>query len=142
MLCEDGYVYKMDTGEYNHEWSFETDLITNQTVNIKHIKKLQMLVDIPIKINGKNNYADDDGSYPYMKVYVLYDDEKFDSLSNEEKAKRLLFSGYKAGKSAIRVKPRNTANYGFKLHFEGAGYVKLYELEIFVEAGGDLYVTN
>jgi hypothetical protein len=26
------------------------------------------------------------------------------------------------------------------LHIEGYGYVKLYELEIFVEAGGDLYV--
>ena len=64
MLCEDGCVYKMDTGVYNHEWSFETDLITNKTVNIKHIKKLQMLVELAESAN--------------MQVYILYDDEEFD----------------------------------------------------------------
>ena len=121
MLCEDGYVYKMDTNSYNHAWSFETDLITNKTVNIKHIKKLQMLVEVASSAN--------------MQVYVLYDDEEFD-----ENTSHLVFSSNKSGKFPIRVKPRKTANYGFKLHFEGTGYVKLYELEIFIEAGGELYV--
>ena len=121
MLDEQGCVYKMDTNTYNHNWSFETDLITSKTVNIKHIKKLQMLVDIAKKSN--------------MKVYILYDDEEFD-----ERTSHLVYSSNKTGKFPIRVKPRKTANYGFKLHFEGAGYVKLYELEIFVESGGDLYV--
>lgn len=122
MLCKDGHIYKMDTAEYG-EWSFETDLITNKTVDIKHIKKLQMLVDIENKETAS------------MQVYILYDDEKFD----KEKS-HLVYSSTKKGKFPIRVKPRNTANYGFKLHIEGSGYVKLYELEIFVEAGGDLYV--
>lgn len=121
MLCDDGYVYKMDTGNYNHEWSFETDLITNKTVDIKHIKKLQMLVDIAVNAN--------------MRVYILYDDEEFD-----ENTSHLVYSSKKSGKLPIRVKPRKTANYGFKLHFDGVGYVKLYELEIFIEAGGDMYV--
>jgi hypothetical protein len=71
-----------------------------------------------------------------MQVYILYDDEKFD----KEKS-HLVYSSTKKGKFPIRVKPRNTANYGFKLHIEGSGYVKLYELEIFVEAGGGLYVS-
>ena len=127
MLCEDSnfnaYIYKMDTDDYSHIWSFETDLITNKTVNIKHIKKLQMLVDI-----AKN---------AKIQVYILYDDEVFDENT---KAKRLVYESTKTGKIPIRVKPRNTANYGFKLHVEGEGYVKLYELEIFVEAGGDMYV--
>ena len=114
----------MDTDDYNHDWSFETDLITNKTVNIKHIKKLQMLVEV-----AEN--AD-------MQVYILYDNEVFDKLEN--KASRLVYSSSKYGKFPIRVKPRKTANYGFKLHIEGTGYVKLYELEIFVEAGGDMYV--
>lgn len=121
MLCDDGYVSKMDTGIYDHEWSFETDLITNKTVNIKHIKKLQMLVDIAKSAN--------------MRVYILYDDEVFD-----ENTSHLVYSSNKNGRVPIRVKPRKTANYGFKLHFEGTGYVKLYELEIFIEAGGDMYV--
>lgn len=121
MLCTDGNVYKMDTGEHAHNWSFETDLITNKTVDIKHIKKLQMLVELA---NSSN-----------MKVYILYDDEEFNASTSH-----LVYTSKKSGKFPIRVKPRKTANYGFKLHFEGSGYMKLYELEIFVEAGGDLYV--
>ena len=120
MLC-DGMVYKMDTDVYNHDWSFETDLITNKTVDIKHIKKLQMLVDVAQDAN--------------LKVYILYDDEEFN-----ESTSHLVYSSTRAGKYPIRVKPRKTANYGFKLHFEGTGYVKLCELEIFIEAGGDMYV--
>ena len=120
-IIQNGYVYKMDTGVYDHIWRFETDLITNKTVNIKHIKKLQMLVE-----------AEEDSN---MRVYILYDDEEFDAEKSH-----LVYTSKKAGKFPIRVKPRKTANYGFKLHFEGSGYVKLYELEIFIEAGGDLYV--
>ena len=131
MLCTDGCVYKMDTEVYATEWSFETDLITNKTVDIKHIKKIQMLVEL------------DDKADTNIDVYILYDNETFDGLLPEEKAKHLVYSNEtrkRYGKFPIRVKPRNTANYGFKLHIEGSGYVKLYELEIFVEAGGDLYV--
>ena len=121
MLCTDGCLYKMDTGDYSHEWSFETDLITNKTVDIKHIKKLQMLVDVVKSAN--------------FNVYILYDDEEFDKNTSH-----LVYASKKYGKFPIRVKPRKTANYGFKLHVEGTGYIKLYELEIFVEAGGDMYV--
>ena len=120
MLCNDGHVYKMDTDEYNHEWEFETDLVTNKTVDIKHIKKIQMLVEA----NPNANFD----------VFILYDDEKFNAHSH------MVYSSNKSGKFPVRVKPRKTANYGFKLHVEGYGYVKLYELEIFIEAGGDMYV--
>jgi hypothetical protein len=134
MLCEDGCVYQMDTGKYAHDWSFETELITNQTVDIKHIKKLQMFVE----------HKESTALKPInMQVYILYDNESFDKMSVEEKEKRLVYDTKgknRYGKYPIRVKPRKTANYGFKLHIEGTEYVKLYELEIFVEAGGDLYV--
>jgi hypothetical protein len=126
MLSDDGYIYRMDSGNYNHNWSFETDLITNQTVDIKHIKKIQMFAEI-----AKN---------AHVKVYTLYDDEVFDELSATEKAERLMYESTGYGKKPIRVKPRKTANYGVKLHVEGYGYVKLYELELIMESGGDLYV--
>ena len=121
MLCADGYIYKMDTGNYRHSWSCETDLITNETVNIKHIKKIQMFADIATSAN--------------IKAYILYDDEKFD-----EDTSHLVYESTGYGQKAIRVKPRKTASYGIKLHIEGYGYVKLYELELFMENGGDLYV--
>lgn len=126
MLCA-GVIFKMDTDDYEgQEWSFETDLITNETVNIKHLKKLQMFVDI--------------SPGAWVKVYALYDNEKFGSLKSGEKEERLLYSSSGSGQKAIRVKPRKTANYGIKLHIEGEGYVKLYELELFMENGGGLYV--
>lgn len=122
MLSDDGYVYRMDTGNYRHNWSFETDLITNETVDIKHIKKIQMLADL------KNSASK-------LRVYVLYDDEEFD-----EDTSHLVYKSFGYGRKTIRVKPRQTASYGIKLHIEGYGYVKLYELELFMENGGDLYV--
>ena len=140
MLCVDGYVYQLDTDRYGHSWSFETELITNKTVDIKHIKKLQMLVDIPEYVNNYTNYAETTDKLANMQVYILYDNEVFVDMNPSERAKRLVYSSNKHGKFPIRVKLRKTANYGFKLHIEGAGYVKIHELEIFVESGGDLYV--
>lgn len=128
MLCDDGDVYRIAPNTYDL-WSFETDLITNQTVDIKHIKKLQMLVEHP--------------KHSSISVYILYDNEEWGGLSPEEKEKRCVYASTKhnkSGKYPIRVKPRKTANFGFKLHVEGLDYVKLYELEIFVESGGDMYV--
>lgn len=123
MLCDDGHIYKMDTGDYSHSWSFETDLITNETVDIKHIKKIQLFADIAPGAN--------------VKVYFVYDDEAFDADPS-----RLAYSSTGYGKKAIRVKPRLTSHYGVKLHIEGSGYVRLYELELGMEMGGDLYVEN
>lgn len=120
-LDDEGGICKL-SGVYSHNWSFETDLITNQTVDIKHVKKLQMFADI-----GENSW---------IKVYILYDDEVFD----EEKSHLVYASDGRRGQSAIRVKPRQTASYGIKLHVEGYGYVRLYELELLIENGGGLYV--
>lgn len=131
MLVKSGTIYKMNTGDYGddtdkHEWSFETDLITNETVNIKHIKKLQMLIE-------KRGLG-------AIKVYMLYDNEAF-----EEDKSHLVYetpeSDYGGrGLKTIRVKPRKTVNFGVKLHVEGWGYVKIHELELFTEPGGELYV--
>ncbi len=125
-LCDDGVVYRIDTNDYSHEWAFETDLITNETVDIKHIRKMQMFADI--------------GENAWLKVYMLYDDEEFPDDDEEFKKSRLVYSSEGTGRKTIRVKPRKTANYGVKLHIEGYGYIKLYELELDIEAGGELYV--
>lgn len=120
LLTSNGKILKMDTGEYNHNWSFETDLITNETIDIKHIKKIQLFAEI--------------ASGAGIKVYVLYDNEKF----NQSTA-HLVYQSTDYGQKPIRVKPRQTASYGIKIHVEGYGYAKLYEMELFMENGGDLY---
>lgn len=131
MLCKDGVVYKMDTNKYTDDWSCETDLSTiltssssstYQTVNIKHIVKFQMLA----YIEGR------------FKVYALYDNEEF----NPETSQLLYDSNGRKGMQAIRLKPRMTANYGYKLHFEGHGYVRFYEMELGITPGGELFVSS
>lgn len=129
MLCDDGLIYKLDTEDYNHEWSFETDLITRQSsskssatsMNIKHIRKVQMMVDLA---DGAN-----------LKVYALYDGEPFNKDMNP-----IYDSNGKTGRLIVRVKLRKSAHYGVKIHVEGYGYAKLYDLELFMQQGGDLYV--
>ena len=136
LLDQYGSVYKMDSGSYNSQvLIYETDLITNKTVDIKHIKKIQMLVDIPETVNGCPQ------DVTALAAAILYDDEERADLSLDELEKRMIVNKLNEyGKYTIRVKPRKTANYGFKLSIAGMGYIKLYGLEIFVEAGGDLYV--
>ena len=93
-----------------------------QTVNIKHIAKFQMLA----YIEGR------------FKVYALYDNEEF----NPETSQLLYDSNGRKGMQAIRLKPRMTANYGYKLHFEGHGYVRFYEMELGITPGGELFVSS
>ena len=120
-MATDNAIYKLNSGIYTDvPWSFETDTVTNNTVDVKHIKKLQMLCD----------FADAD-----IDVYILYDNEEFNEKSHKVFSRRGL-----TGRFPIRVKPTMTAHYGFKLHFEGKGYVKLYELEISAQQGGELFV--
>ena len=128
VLYNNGTIYKLDGDSYSNGWTFETDLITNQTVDIKHIKKIQMLVDMQY------------GSK--ISVYALYDNEEYNAISGDVPIYSFTHdvSGYGNKKLPIRVKLRKTANYGFKLRVEGKGYVKIHGLEIFVEPGGDLYV--
>lgn len=118
-LCDDGCVYRLDSGIYG-DWAFETDLITNENLNIKHIKRIQMLVDMECRSK--------------IDVYFLYDGETFDKKQSHHVC-TLTGKGLKT----MRIKPRKTAHYGVKVHVEGSGYVKLHEMEIFFEEGGALY---
>ena len=128
MLCDDGVVYKMNTGDYSHFWMFETDLITGGTANIKHLKKIQLLAE----------FAEDSR----LAVYVLYGNEKHSGASHQ--VHDTLLTGVKEtpGLRVLRIRPRSSKNadYGIRLHVEGMGYIKFHALELFMEAGGDSYV--
>lgn len=132
MLCTDGMIYRLDTDEYNgQKWSFKTDLFSNKSVDIKHLRKIQLMAEF--------------GSGSSLEIYGVYDNSdrrnsvgKHDGVSKEV----LLYTSPDgvSGRHAIRIKPRKTANYGFKLRFEGEGYVKLYQMEIGITGGGEQYV--
>ncbi|MGN0163770.1 MAG: hypothetical protein ACI4EA_09395 [Candidatus Ornithomonoglobus sp.] len=143
-LRQDGYIYIVSNTD-NYEdtnWVIETDIISRinsslsstaySNIDIKHIRKIQLLAELA------------EGAE--LRVYVLYDDEEFD-----KSASYCVYDSVKHGnkhgvngrkKRAIRIKLRRSAHYGAKLHICGKGYVKLYELELFIESGGELYVET
>lgn len=127
MLCEDGNIYRLDSGAYQHDWSFETDFMTAitssyGTIDIKHIQRIQMYV----RVNGT------------LKVYLLYDNEKF----NAETSHLIFDSAGRKGNMTIRVIPRKTACFKYRLHVEGFDFAQLYQLEMTVENGGEPNVTQ
>lgn len=132
MLTDDGKLYKLDTGEHNSvEWSFETDLTTGTTsstgrmsVDIKHIRKIQFLAEV--------------GENAKFKVYILCDGEEL----NANDKWQLAYASTSTGMIPVRIKPRKTAHYGYKLRFEGSGYVKIHELEVHIRQGGELYESE
>ena len=125
MLGANGNIYKLDTDDYSHEWIIETDIFTNRSVDIKHIQKVQLFADIAA-----------DSS---LEAFLLYDDEKFNPFTSHKIYSYTNTSG-QSKKVPVRVVPRQTANYGFKLHINGFGYVRLYQLELALKQGGEKYV--
>ncbi len=132
MLCTDGKIYRLDTDKYNgQEWSFETDLFLNKSAQIKHIKSIRLMAEF--------------GKESALKIYGVYEnsDRRNTSGKHSSRLKEVLLYQSKEGASgrhAIRIKPRMTADYGFKLRFDGEGYVKLYQMETGITGGGELYV--
>lgn len=151
MLGGDGRIYRISDKEYGEwidtdddgvvdtytgiNWWFESDFITRHNltssstavamaysnVNIKHLKSIQLLADV-------RDAAD-------FKVFVLYDGEQYSQGMTP-----VYDSNGRTGRLTARIKLRNTAHYGFKLRVQGTGYVKLHEVELYVEDGGTPYL--
>ena len=121
----DGVIYRLSTEQYEHNWYFETDLSTyissSPTYEIKHIRKINTAAYIK--------------KGAYFSIYAIYDNNDTEQCLFSCKADE-----YQDVTIPIRIKPRQTANYAYKLRFEGYGYVRIYNLELFLTQGGELYV--
>ena len=125
-LAKEGMLYKIDSGIYTNQfWYCETDLYIGKSIDIKHISKIQLLADIAANST--------------LYIYCLYDDEEFNVNTTQQVYAYTNTSG-SSKRQPIRIIPRQTASYGFKLRISGIGYSKLYQLELFLRQGGELYV--
>lgn len=126
MLCEDNKIYKLNTKNFQHDWAAETDFQINRTIDIKHIKKIQILAELAPESN--------------IRVYVTYDGAELD------KTRDLVYSFDNAfddtKKLPIRILPRKSACMGYKIRLEGYGYAKIYQMELLVTGGGELFNDN
>lgn len=130
-FCNDGtnaYIYKLDSGVYSTDWRFETDFMTGGTLDVKRIKAIKILADIDKGASFKVNISYDGNGNDDSQNQLLYDSGKD--------------SDKKTGRIAVRVKVRGKAYHGMKLIFEGSGYVRIYNLEISTEGGGEPYATK
>lgn len=100
-----------------------TNIPTSYTQNESEYNGYFEIKDFEILVNSQ------------FKVYTLYDGEKFDSSMTP-----VYDSNGATGRVTARIKLRNTAHYGFKLRVQGTGYVKLHEVELYVEDGGTPYL--
>jgi hypothetical protein len=121
LLTEGGNIYRIDSGDYaGQAWSAETDLTAGRTIDIKHIQKIQILADV--------------GAGSAIKAHLIYDGEndpqEIYSYTNALGVEK---------RAVIRVVPRNTAHWGVKLRLSGTGFSRVYQAEITLKGGGELY---
>lgn len=139
-----------DSGAW-YDAQIEFDLVNKRyrsivTINGTEYATQQINTDIDnfdrvVLYGGDSIYIDDFSikrdSYPPadFKAYILYDGEEYNSSMTP-----VYDSAGRSGRLTARIKLRNTAHYGFKLRVQGTGYVKLHEVELYVEDGGTPYL--
>jgi hypothetical protein len=124
MLTGGGNIFRIDTGDYDkYDWSAETDLTAGHTVDIKHIQKVQILVDVAAGsvIEADLIYYGENNSVKTRQIY---------SYTNQDTGEK---------RAVIRVVPRNTAHWGVKLRLSGTGFSRVYQAEITLKGGGMLF---
>ena len=124
MMSESG-IYRIDTKDYEgQKWLAETDIGLGKSVDIKHISKVQLLCDIDAGSSLKVSLVYDEGSGGEREEVI------FERKNSSKKIR-----------AAIRIVPRKTAHWGARLRIEGVGYACIYQAEITVTSGGELYKT-
>ncbi len=117
-LSGNGDLYKIDTLDNYGEWSFETEDMTENSLDIKRIQKIKVLFDI--------------GSSAFMNVESIMSGGRggvcYRYRNNTEKKRRV------RGEIALR----GTVDWCLRLRFSGKGYFKLLGLEIEMTDGGEI----
>lgn len=116
-LHESGDLQKLGN-TFASDWEFETDFMTNESLDIEHLKKIQLRA-----------FVDEGASF---NIQAIYDDGEDQDLFETNK---------KDGEMVARAVLRKSASYGVKLRFFGNGYVRFYNLELIYENGGEVNVT-
>lgn len=116
-LCDNGYIYKLDSGVPCDEWSFETDLMTTGSCDIKHVDKLSLACDA-LELDAT------------MMIEII--DSQENSTTVWEEAD---LHGY----FVARVKIRKFISDAFKIRVSGTGKVCIRSMELFIKQGGELY---
>jgi hypothetical protein len=119
--------YKKRTFRDAVNWEAITDFVTNNTVNIKHIKKIQLLADI---------FKSSD-----LTISIQYDDsDTWNTIYTKTHTCAASDLGNEIVREKIVITPKKSAHFGYKIKISGIGYAKIYQMEVTLSPGGELYV--
>ena len=129
ILCDEGAYTPNAKKVCDMEWYAETDLLCLSRMDIRRIKKIQIMGVCD------RSYGDS-----YVKVYLL---SRGDSL---EGAKLIAEKDFAQGKGesvfTIRALIRMFSSMGHRIRIVGKGAVRILGIDMKLSYGGDLYVTE
>ena len=96
----------------NAEWSFETCIYTDKTVNPKRIKEIDFICDM--------------GLYSSITVSLVRKEGTYGTITDEDE----LYTTDKSGLISVKLNVRGYQLSAYKLKFSGEGDVKVHNLEV------------
>ena len=125
-LGSDGYLYRMDSGEYESQtWFAETALVSDQNVDVKHLYKAELFLEAT------------PGSA--LSVYLLKDGEAFSPLSSRRVYSHTFSEG---GQKSVRFHVRRGAHVARKIVVAGEGKIILRHMKLYEREGGSGHATT
>lgn len=136
ILCDDGYAYTPNAEKVcDMEWYAETDLLCLSRMDIRRIKKIQIM-----------GVCDRSYGESHVKVYLLRRGDIFggDRLENDAKliAEKNFAQEDVESVFTIRALIRMYSSMGHRIRIVGKGAVRILGIDMKLSYGGDLYVTE
>lgn len=132
ILCSDGFAYTPNAKTASdYEWHAETDLLCLSRMDIRRIKKIQIMGV------ADTEYGDCD-----VRVYLLRRGEEFDPDVHKPVAQKVFTAGHGERVFTLRTLIRMFSSVGHRVRIVGKGAVRILGIDMKLSYGGDLYVTE
>lgn len=135
---------KIESDKYSElEWSITFDITNKLATNVsgictKRIKQIRLFADMAddaeISVYARLDNSTDEYGEPYFKLLKTYEKPYTVSSGGEKKSVRPGIT-----RERILVTPLKTANISYQIRIGGKGYVKLYDVEVVTDYGGNAY---
>lgn len=134
----------IETDKYTGlEWSFVLDISNRLSgsvsgISTKRIKQIRIFADMAddaeISVYARLDNAIDEYGEPHFKLFKTYTKPYTISSNGTKESVRPGIT-----RERILITPLKTANISYQIKIGGTGYVKLYDIEVITDYGGDTY---
>ena len=131
ILCDDGAYTPNAEKVCDMEWYAETDLLCLSRMDIRRIKKIQIM-----------GVADTQYGDCEVSVYLLRRGEEFNTDAHKPVAQKMFTAGHGERVFMLRTLIRMFSSVGHRVRIVGKGAVRILGIDMKLSYGGDLYVTE